>query len=147
MEYSFIAHVEDGRLKIGLRAIELMRHALAGWRRCDVVVTIEKRHATRSLQANRYYFGVALKLLSEHTGYTVDELHEWAKAKFIPKHLALLDKNGEVRDDLVIGGTTTRLNRVEFYEYIEALRKFAAEELGVVIPDPDPNWRENADAA
>jgi hypothetical protein len=90
---------------------------------------------------------VALKLLSEHTGYTVDELHEWAKAKFIPKHLALLDKNGEVRDDLVIGGTTTRLNRVEFNEYIEALRKFAAEELGVVIPDPDPNWRENADAA
>jgi hypothetical protein len=33
-----------------------------------------------------------------------------------------------VRDDLVIGGTTTRLNRVEFYEYIEALRKFAAIE-------------------
>lgn len=143
-EYQFSARIEDGRLKIGLHALELLREAVRGWRRCPVTVTIERQHATRSLEANSYYFGCVLKLLSEHTGYTVDELHEWAKARFIPKHVALCDQNGEVRDDIVVGGTTTKLDKVQFYEYIEQIRQFASETLDVNIPDPDPNWKQVA---
>jgi hypothetical protein len=96
------------------------------WRDCEVTITVEKKHAIRSLDA-------------------VDELHEWAKARFLPKHVALLDDNGTVVDDLIIGGTTTKLNRVQFYEFVEALRAFAAEKLDVNIPDPDPNWRQHMD--
>lgn len=144
LQYQATGRVEKGKLLI--RSPKRMQDVLAEWRDCEVTVTIEKRHAIRSIEANRYYFGVCLKLIAEYTGHTIDELHDWAKARFIPKHLSILDKNGEIKDDLVIGGTTTRLNRVQFYEYVESIRKFAAEELGLDIPEPDPNWRERSAA-
>ena len=109
----------------------------------DVVITVARKHAIRSVEANRYY-RFALTLISEHTGHSVDELHEWAKAKFLPaQHLAICDGNGEIKDELTVGGTTTTLNSVEFYEFVEAIRQFAAQELDVDIPDPDPEWKEH----
>lgn len=144
MEFCTTGHVDGGHLRVTPRALAAINAAVQGWRNCQVLIRIEKVHAIRSVEANRYYFGVVLKRLSDYTGYTVDELHEWAKARFIPKHVAMLDKNGDVKDDMVIGGTTTRLNRVQFYEYVEAIRQFAAESLELDIPDPDPRWRKAA---
>jgi hypothetical protein len=96
-----------------------------------------RRRATRSVQANRFYWGVVVELLSEHTGYTADEIHELLKAKFIPKRLAICDGNGEVCDEFVLGGSTRAMNKNEFYEYVEAIRRWSAETLDVVIPDPE----------
>ena len=123
-----------GKLTIRNRRAFLQR--LARGRDGEVVVSVERKHARRSLQQNRYLWGVVYRALSEHTGYTVEEIHEWAKMKFIPKSVALADRNGRVRDALVIGGSTRRLNKVQFGEYVEAIREFAAT-LDVVIPDPD----------
>ncbi len=39
-------------------------------------------------------------------------------------------------DEFVIGGSTTRMNKLEFGEYCEAIRQWAAMELGINIPDP-----------
>jgi len=83
-----------------------------------------------------------VELVSEHTGYTPDEVHELAKQMFIPKRLAVADGNGEIRGEYVIGGTTTTLNTIEFGEFVESFRRWAAQDLDVVIPDPDPDWRE-----
>ena len=66
-----------------------------------------------------------------------DEIHEVLKAKFIPKRLAIADGNGEIRDELVIGGSSAKLNKLEFGEFCESARRWAAEDLGVVIPDPE----------
>ena len=133
-EYTTSGFVKNGELVI--RNQTGWRRALAGFRRCEVIVTVECRHATRSLAQNAYLWGVCYALLAEHTGYTPDELHEWAKAKFLPKHLAFADGNGEVIDELVIGGSTRKLNKIQFGEFIDAIRQFAAEHLDVVIPDP-----------
>ena len=86
-------------------------------------------------------WGVVLAMLSEHTGYTVDELHAWAKAKFLPKQMAIAGANGEIVDEYVVGGSTTKLNKLQFSEYVEQIRRFAAEHLDVVIPDPDRERR------
>lgn len=134
--------VERGKLKIRNRAV--LDSYFSTVRDCEVTVTIEKKHAIRSAQANAYYWGVALHLLSESTGYTVDELHEWAKARFLPKAIAICDAKGDIVDDVTIGGTTTTLTRLEFYEYVERLRAFALEKLEIDIPAPDPAWREAA---
>ncbi len=132
------ATVSAGKLTIHSRQQFLV--GIAGLREGEYLVKVERRRATRSLVQNAYYFGAVLTLLSEHTGFTVDELHEWAKAKFLPKSLAFADGNGEVVDELVIGGSTTKLNKIQFGEYVEEIRRFAAEHLDVVIPDPDPNY-------
>lgn len=139
-EYVSSGFVRDGVLQ--LRNKRSFDRAMAQFRNGEVVVSIERRHAIRSQQQNRYWWGCVLRLLSEHTGYTVDELHEWAKAKFLPKALAFSDGNGVVVDELVVGGSTRRLNRLQFGEFVETVRRFAAERLDVVVPDPSPDWRE-----
>jgi hypothetical protein len=102
----------------------------------ELRVEIRRARATRSLSQNAWYWGCVVGLVAEHTGYTPDEIHEIYKAKFIPKKLAFADGNGEVLGEFVIGGTTTRLNTLEFSEYCEAIREWASDTLGVVIPDP-----------
>jgi hypothetical protein len=147
MKYEFVTtgQVKNGVVKMRNRA--QLDAYMKRWPDCEITIRFEKAHATRSLAANAYYFGVCLELLSEHTGYTVEELHEWAKAKFLPKELAICNGNGEVVDDLVIGGTTTSLNKNEFYEYVERVRTFAFDRLDLDIPPPDPQWRDKAEAA
>ncbi len=102
-----------------------------GW---QLEVTIQRRRATRSIQANAYYWGVVLRALSEHTGYTPDEIHDICKAKFLPKRLAIQDGNGEVVGEFVLGGSTRALNTNEFHDYVERIRQWASE-LDCYIPD------------
>jgi hypothetical protein len=102
-----------------------------------VVVSITRETSQRSDQQNRWYWGCVLALISEHTGYQPEELHDLFKVRFIPKHVALADGNGVVREEGVIGGSTARLDTIDFAAYCERVRQFAAEELGVVIPDPN----------
>lgn len=130
--------VVSGRLERGVIKLNLSRlqRLLRGRRDCDLEVVIERKHATRSLAQNALYWGVYVDLLAEHTGYTPDEVHELLKAKFLPKTLAVTDGNGEIKGEFVIGGTTTRLNKIEFGEYLRSIQHWAAEALGVVIPDP-----------
>jgi len=104
-----------------------------GW---TVEVSVKRLRATRSQLQNRYWWGVCVQLVSEHTGYTPEEVHEIAKQLFIPKRLALQNGNGEVKGEFVIGGSTREMNTVEFGEFMERFREWAAQDLDVYIPDP-----------
>lgn len=127
--------IRNGRMDVRnrQRLAEEVKHAPDG----EYTLTLSRKRATRSVQSNRYYWGVVVELLSDHTGYTPDEIHEVLKAKFIPKRLSVSDGNGEIKGEFVIGGTTTEMNKLEFGEFITRIREWAAEELHVVIPDPD----------
>jgi len=135
--------VSKGRLCLPNRALfaELVRGLKDG----PYMLTVSKLRATRSRQANRYWWGVVVHVLSEHTGFTPEEIHEWAKAKFIPKRLALLNGNGDVQDEYVIGGSTRKMSVSEFYDFVETVRLFANEHLDLHIPPPDPAWRVRQD--
>ena len=88
-----------------------------------------KNKATvRSEQQNRYYWGVVVDLLALHTGYTSDEMHEALKMKF------LLVKRPKLPDTVM---STAKLTKDQFCEYIENIQRWAAQEMGCVIPDPD----------
>lgn len=103
----------------------------------EIEITIKAYRDTRSVQQNRYYWGVCLKLISESTGYTADELHH------IFKHKYLIDKERarELVDSLIENylppRSTTDLDTVEFNEYLEKIKNFASLELGIYIPEPD----------
>lgn len=128
------ARLESGTLKLNRRRLQAL---LAGHRDCNVQLTIERRHATRSLNQNAYYWSAVVETLSEHTGFTPDEMHEVLKAKFLPKKLAVTDGNGEIKGEFVIGGTTTRLNKVQFGDYLRDIQVWASTDLGVYIPAPN----------
>ena len=105
-----------------------------GW---QLEVSVKRLRATRSLAQNAFYWGVVVEVISEHTGYTPEEVHEFLKAMFIPKRLAVTDGNGEIKGEVVIGGSTRKMNKLEFGEFMESIKRWAATELDVFIPDPD----------
>jgi len=140
LEYQTNVRIDKGQLFIRNR--ELFDKVMSAWPDCEAVLTIEKKHATRSLQANRYWWGVCVKLVSEHTGYTPEQIHDIAKQMFLPKHLAVTGKNGELLGEYVVGGTTTTLNKVEFGEFVSKFKEWALDKLDVVIPEADPDYEE-----
>lgn len=136
----FTGQIRGGKLQVrGWKPIAM--------RDGEVLITVERARATRSLAQNAWYWGQILRLLAEHTGYTVDELHEYCKQRFNAKRMTFCDEHGVVTDEETIGLSTTKLNRVTFGEYCERIREWAAADLHVAIPDPDPAWRENQEAA
>lgn len=141
-EYVGAGVIEGGKLRVKHR--EAFEQSMRQFKDGEVSVTIARQSATRSEQQNRWYWGVVLKVLAEHTGYTVDEMHEYCKDRFNAKAITIVDANGEVKDEQRIGQTTTRLNKITFGEYCESIRMWAAADLHLDIPDPDPAWRENA---
>jgi hypothetical protein len=102
----------------------------------EIEIEVTIRRATRSLNQNAWYWGVIVEAISDYTGFTPDEVHEFLKAKFIPKRLAIADGNGEVVDEYVLGGSTRKMNTLQFGEFCETVRRWAAETLAIDIPDP-----------
>lgn len=107
------------------------RKALDAWteklRDAEVVVTFEKAHATRSADQNALYWAGYVQPLADHTGYTAMEMHSYLKQRFLPKqHLMIQDANGAVVDETDIEAlSTTKLNKIEFGEYLNEIEALA----------------------
>lgn len=86
----------------------------------------------RSGNQNRYYWGVVLKLLSEHTGFTKEEMHETLRRKFL-KYNKVLPTGEQVE----VMESTTDLDTKEFEIYLDDVKRFSIQELDVYIPDPN----------
>lgn len=127
-------YIYAGTLK--LHKPKVFAASLRKWKDGEVSIRVEKRHATRSLNQNAWYWSQVVGLVAEHTGYTADEVHEFYKAKFLPRTMNFQNGNGEVVAEFITGGTTTHLNKIEFGEYCEQIREWAASTLDVVIPNP-----------
>lgn len=92
-----------------------------------VEVKVQKERSQRSLNQNAYYWGIVIELLSQHTGYTPDEMHEICRYQF-------LKKVNEAGFEFI--QSTSKLNTTEFESYLEEIKRWASM-LGVVIPDPN----------
>lgn len=92
---------------------------------------------SRSNNQNRYYHGVVVSLLSEHTGYTHDEMHDALRYLFLTDKTLRIPKTK----------STTELNTVEFENYLESIRQWASTELSVNIPEPNEVDYEERTAA
>lgn len=141
--YSTSCRVDDGKLYVRnkRRLDAFVADATDG----EYTLTLERAHATRSAAQNAYYHAVLVKNIADHTGHTAGETHEVLKAMHLPHDAAANGENGRLMNGLVIGGSTTRLNKLAFIEFIERIQQWAATELDLVLPDPDPEWREQAE--
>lgn len=98
-----------------------------------VAVVVKKLSQDRTLPQLRYYWGVVIHLLSQHTGYEPEEMHKVVKFKFLK---AVTEKGDEyVRSLSTL--IPDPLDTSMMTEYIEQIRRWAVMDLGVTIPDPD----------
>lgn len=120
----------DNDLNLHFLNIQKYKQHILKFRGKTVEITIEERKRRRSNEANAYYWGVVIKMIADTCGYRTSEefagIHSELKQKFLPK-----------AGRLQIAKSTSSLNTVEFSDYIEKVRQWAAEELGLYIPDPD----------
>lgn len=105
--------------KIVLDNRDRFREHLAAHEGKRIELTLRERQENRTDAQNAYYHGVVLQMISEHTGDDHDSIHEEMKKRF----------NG--------GKSTTRLPTKEFNEYVSRVKIWAAEFLGLPIPDPN----------
>ena len=89
----------------------------------------------RSNNQNRYYRGVVIARLSEHTGFTPEEMHEVLKWKFLRGWKTLNTKQGFKEAEYT--RSTAELDTKEFEAYMTKVREFASIELSCWIPEPN----------
>ena len=97
------------------------------------VVVQNLKYRKRSNNQNEYMWGIILPLISEHTGHSVEDLHDIFKTKFLKSKLMWRGT------ELVVVGSTTELSTVEFGEYLDKIIAEAGE-LSIEIPEADKDW-------
>src|SRR5450759_3162198 len=95
MNYIFDGSVKDNKLFVD-KSEQFKQHlvSLNGKR---VQVTVEKIKHSRTLQQNKYYWSVVVKLIAQHTGHDPEQIHELLKQMFSPKwhwHAGLIGAAG-----------------------------------------------------
>ena len=97
----------------------------------QLAVTVTRWQRRTSNPQLAYYFGVVVELLSEHTGFTKEEMDFLLKNRFVYSYVNV---NG-VTLKKVLSKTTTSTARFE--EFLETTRRWAEADLGVLIPLPN----------
>jgi hypothetical protein len=144
------ARVEGGRVDVRRR--DVLVQTIRTLKDGEYKITFERIHAKRSAEQNAYYHAVVVprvaeawsKKLGRQVG--LDEAHELIKAQFLP-HATADGRNGTLLNGFVIGGSTAKLNKLEFVEFLEAIVGWAAEHWDCYIEDPNPDWRAEAEQA
>jgi len=96
----------------------------------NLIVTISDRTRRTDRQNNLWW--KYMSILSEHTEFTKEEIHEICKFMFLKKEL-VNEKTDEVYSYI---GSTAKLTKEEFSELIEKLLQWAAQTLSVILPNP-----------
>lgn len=94
-----------------------------GW----IELSIRSRTQGRTKPQNAYYWAVIVRLIADHTGQDDDTVHATLKQKFCPK-IAFADT--------VVPMSTKKLDKLQFIDYAEKCRVWAAEFFKLNIPLP-----------
>ena len=116
--------VERGKLVLDYPEQLVIRMASLEGKRVEVIV--RKETTTRTNQQNRYLWGIVYAIISDNTGYDPEQVHDAMKVKFASQHL----DNG-----LVITERTSKMTTERMTQYIDDIKRWAAEFLGCYIPD------------
>lgn len=127
--------VQGGSLKLVNR--ELLSQWLAKHEGKPVELVIQKKRKRRSNQQSAYYWGVVIQMLTYQFNqlghhWSEEDTHAAMKAKFNPVQVVGIE--GEI---IELPGTTTTLTTVDFEIYLDKIRLWAAEFLGLHIPAPN----------
>lgn len=140
--YTKVHVQEDGTLRNGQRLMDWLVDQFSLFADGPAVITIQR--PKRSLDQNRYYFGVVLETIRQglldagHT-FAVEDLHEHFKGRYLGgKSITYRNpETGNVREK-VVPRSTTELDTTAFHDYIERIKTDElVRQLDIRIPSPD----------
>ena len=106
-------------------------------------ISMKRVRKSRTTDQNGWLWGCVYPLLLDGLidagwGFTdVEQVHEFFKSQ-MTQDKAINYHTGEVVE---FPSSTALMDTVTFSTYVEKLRSYASEYLGLDIPDPDVNWR------
>lgn len=98
-------------------------------------VTIERKKKRRTLSQNALmwkWLNEVAQQIQKETGQDADDVHEFFKARFLPKRIVEI---GDETETLI--GSTKKLTTAEMSEYMNRIHAWAASELGIYLPVPE----------
>jgi len=130
MKYKFNTKLEKGKLDIlgNAKFNEILIKLQASKDIVELEMTLGKKKKKRSNDQNAYYW-LLLGILEKETGQEADDWHSTFRARLLKKHITV---NGK---QITLVQSTTNLSTLEFGEYIEHIKRIAAE-YGIILPDP-----------
>ena len=149
--YESVGFITDtGGLEMENR--EGLKRALRDFPRgASVVVSIDVGGRNlRSKKANAYYWSQVLTVMSKEGSdgdQSPEEIHDAMCAMFLPNESKRVEFFNRMTGERLEVETDTRRSSKqsasEFYDFVEKVRKFALEFMGVRTEDPDPEyWRK-----
>jgi len=95
---------------------------------------LKKQFRKRSLPQNAWYWSLIIPMIAEEMGEDdMDYVHALLKSIHLSKKVEI---KGKI---YTVTGKTSKLTTAQFGEYCERVRMWAAQELMLDIPDPDPD--------
>jgi hypothetical protein len=99
-----------------------------------------KPESQRSLQLNKYYWGVVIKIFAGELGWSDQDAHDYFKCLFLKNAKVLtfgfMSNSDPIQQVINPIKSTSDLSSAEFIDYIKKIQQFSAEQ-GIVIPDPN----------
>lgn len=142
------------KLDIGESQRAYLVEVLRKWSDGPVTVTVKRERPDKTVLQMGYYRGLVLPMIVEESCGDADDteerrrIHLELKAKFLePQRVEVTDREtGEiVTRDLV--PSLGDLNTKQMTDFVDRVRLWAGEFLGLVIPDPDKDWKIKRSAA
>jgi hypothetical protein len=96
------------------------------------VIQIKKWRKARSVNQNKYLWGVIYRYVGQEIGLTADEAHQTMTAYFLSYEKTL--PNGTT---VKFVRSTTALDTMEMEAYLEQIRTFMLEQFSCLIPLPN----------
>lgn len=114
--------------------------------RVPKVITIERYYRDYTDDQREALWGLAYKILQDETGNDKQDLHEY----FCGCHFGWKEYEvmGQRRKKAVRTTTTDEngkrdvINTRDLAQMFELIQMVSANDLGIVIPDPDPDWKK-----
>ena len=139
------ARIEGGELKVPGRKVLLA--ALKHWQDGPCDLEVRPFVETRRAKQNAYYHAVVVKTIATETGHTPEQIHALLKDEFNAEMIEVTDPATGVVAERRIVRSTASLNVQDFADYITQCQVWAAEFLGLVIPEAEPDVLKRGKAA
>lgn len=135
-----VGEIKSGEIVGGLsHLLRAVPSAVKRWPDGNIDITVAQREDTRRARANRYMWGVVLKMMAAESGDTAEALHELMKLRH--NFTVVVDPDGE---EVKVAKSTAHLTISEFSEYLEKIMLDGSEWLGIIFPEPrsEDDWRK-----
>jgi hypothetical protein len=96
-------------------------------------IEIKEYRKKRSIPQNAYIHAVPFKIISDHTGYSIDDIKEWLCGEFTGWEEYEVFGKKKVRPIL----STSQMNSKQMTDFIEWMQWWAMSEHNLYIPSPN----------